>query len=1225
LAIVRQENVVISHLPRRASALLGVLSVVLGLASAVGAFAAQVTTTLPAVADTTLRQQQTNQNRGGDELVRLGWAQGSRALVRFDPAAIAAAVGTGQLVSAHLELWVDGTGESWGNAAQNVTAHRLTAEWTETGATWNCAIDSLPSDNKADCNPQWNGGAFLAAATATVPHTKETRGTVHFAVTADVAAFLAGTANRGWLLKKANEALSGRIDYVSREGAAAEHAPRLVLVVEAGGIDTTPPVLAITSPADGALVNTPQLQLTGTVTDNESLAEVTVNGVAATVVGNQFTAQVDLAEEANDLVVRAVDAAGNEGFAITAVFLDTQRPNLFLDAPASGQLTNQAVVRVAGLAEDGHGILRVEVNGAAIPVAEGKFDGDVALSEGLNQLTVQALDLAGNAQAVTVEVTRFSLPEVAITAPVDLSILAATTAEVRGTVTAGAAVSVNGVSAAVSGTSFTAVDVPLIEGGNIVTATATVPNGHVGIDTIHVVRDLTAPRVDIRYPEAGARVTAATITVSGLVNDIVPGTVNASEASVTVNGHPATVANRSFLVEGVPLVPGDNVLAAVARDESGNVAQATISVRFETGAPRIAIASGDLQEGTIGTQLPAPLVVTVFDAVGLPVAGRPVLFKIRGGTGTLDGGRREIAVVTAGDGRASVRFTLGSRAGTGNQAVEVSSVGFRGAVFRASAQPSIPSLIVVDAGDQQVGIAGQTLPRPLIAVVTDAGHNRLEGALVRFTVVLGQGRFENGLPEVLVATDSDGRAIVPFVLDAQEGIVNNVVEARIELLPEGPAAGFAATGRAAGDPARTAIKGVVLDNTNLPIEGVTLRVLDTPLTARTDDQGQFRIEGAPVGTVKLVVDGSTAERPGAWPDLEFVLTTVPGRDNTVGMPILLLPLDLQAGVFVDETRGGAITLPEIPGFSLEIPAGSVVFPGGSRSGLVSVTAVHSDKVPMVPNFGQQPRFIVTIQPAGARFDPPARLVLPNLEGLAPGEVTEMYSFDHDLGHFVSIGPATVSDDGMVIASDPGVGIVKAGWHCGGSPGGSGTPHNCKACEKCVNNSCVPKTLCSTDSKCAAGSACDGSGKCASGPALIPKICSQLNVTVGNRQSIPITSVGCAATACGAAKREDITQVTHSCDSIDLKGAQITETVSSDNGCGPVTVKTGPGCPVGAGNQVVAPCTDTHVLCGPPAAFPMGTCTQKHTQRIFVNGCMATERVITYTFTRTATSCTGSVN
>ena len=115
--------------------------------------------------------------------------------------------------------------------------------------------------------------------------------------------------------------------------------------------------------------------------------------------------------------------------------------------------------------------------------------------------------------------------------------------------------------------------------------------------------------------------------------------------------------------------------------------------------------------------------------------------------------------------------------------------------------------------------------------------------------------------------------------------------------------------------------------------------------------------------------------------------------------------------------------------------------------------VHSDRVPMTPNFGQQPRLIVTIQPAGARFDPPARLTLPNVEGLAPGEVTDLYSFDHDLGHFVSIGPGTVSEDGSLLVSNPGVGIVKAGWHCGGNPTGTGTAHDCPKCKKCNGSDC----------------------------------------------------------------------------------------------------------------------------------------------------------------------------
>ena len=230
----------------------------------------------------------------------------------------------------------------------------------------------------------------------------------------------------------------------------------------------------------------------------------------------------------------------------------------------------------------------------------------------------------------------------------------------------------------------------------------------------------------------------------------------------------------------------------------------------------------------------------------------------------------------------------------------------------------------------------------------------------------------------------------------------------------------------------------MLDNQDIPIRGVTLHIEGTSLTTLSDQQGQFTLQPAPVGHVLLLADGSTADRPGVWPTLEFDLTTVAGQDNTIGMPIYLLPLDIPNALFVDEVTGGVLTLPDLPGFSLTIAPGSATFPGGGKSGLVSVTLVHSDKIPMVPSFGQQPRFIVTIQPAGVLFDPVAPITIPNVEGLAPGEVTEMYSFDHDLGQFVSIGTGTVSDDGTTIESEPGVGILKGGWHCGGNPQSSGS-------------------------------------------------------------------------------------------------------------------------------------------------------------------------------------------
>ncbi len=176
--------------------------------------------------------------------------------------------------------------------------------------------------------------------------------------------------------------------------------------------------------------------------------------------------------------------------------------------------------------------------------------------------------------------------------------------------------------------------------------------------------------------------------------------------------------------------------------------------------------------------------------------------------------------------------------------------------------------------------------------------------------------------------------------------------------------------------------------------------------------------------VSLQAEASATRATGQSPSV-----AVAGRDNS---PVYLLPLSANQAC-VTATTGGTVTMPEAPGFALEIAPGSVTFPGGSQTGCVSVTSVHPDKVPMVPGFGQQPRFVVTVQPAGAVFNPPAKMTMPNVDGLKPREVTEMYSFDHDLNAFVAIGTATVTDDGLLVRSDPGVGVVKAGWSCAGIP------------------------------------------------------------------------------------------------------------------------------------------------------------------------------------------------
>jgi glucodextranase-like protein/Big-like domain-containing protein len=986
------------------------------------------------------------------------------------------------------------------------------------------------------------------------------------------------------------------------------------------------PVIAITSPAGGSYSKVASIQVVGTV--NSVVTAVTVGGQPAALAQGGFTATVTLAQGANGLVAVATDAAGNQASAAALVTLDTTPPAVTLTTPAPGAITNRPQVQVAGSATDDSGIALLTVAGQPVAVDNGQFATSVAVAEGANQIEVDAFDLAGNKQTATVAVTRFTVPTVTITSPGDLSYVNATTVTVSGTVNTAATVSVNGVAATTAGASFTVTGVPLIEGGNTLTATATDAAGHVGLASINVVRDLTPPHVAIYTPAAGATLADATVTVSGLVNDIVAGTVNAGNVTVSVNGLPATVANRSFLVAGVPLQPGDNVLTAVAVDASGNQAQASITVH--QAAPmsaRVAEVSGSGQSAVIRTLLSQPLVAVLLDAAGHPVPGKAVLFSVRGGDGTLDGGRRHLAVTSDANGQAQAHFTLGSRAGAGNQVVEAQAVGFGPpAVFLASALPGAPALIVVDSGDQQLGVAGQALPRPLVAVVVDAGSNRLPGIAASFRVVKGAGQFSNGQSTLSLATDSDGRLIATLTTDPNEGVAANVVEATIAALPASPVASFGASTWAAGDPSKTAVSGVVLDNSNLPVAGVTVRLRDTALTALTDVQGQFQISPAPVGTLKLIVDGSTAQRPGAWPDLEFDLTTVPGRNNTLRMPIYLLPLDLVNGIQVDETHGGTLTLPQLPGFALQIQPGSVTFPGGGRSGVVSVTVVHSDKVPMVPNFGQQPRLIVTIQPAGARFDPPARLSMPNVEGLAPGQVTDFYSFDHDLGHFVSIGPGTVSDDGLVVTSNVGVGIVKAGWHCCGFPQGTGTPNSCPLCTECFLDLCIPK-LCQ---KCGdlPGTVCDGSAHCVYPRQIIPEICSLISIKYDevSRNQCQGDPVHGGPGLCGEVLLVKYTKVViDGCPDVDLAGAISTEDIVSDHGCGsPERFRPDQGglLNVTTGNNLVG--YDDYSYCAPIAFMPRNDCTETYTQTQHIDGTICNKTVtIAFTLHRTTTGCSGT--
>jgi len=186
---------------------------------------------------------------------------------------------------------------------------------------------------------------------------------------------------------------------------------------------------------------------------------------------------------------------------------------------------------------------------------------------------------------------------VKITAPAPLTTVGRSPVTVQGAVSDPAArLTLNGAPVAPAADGRFSADVSLQQGHNTVVADAKNAAGQDVTDTISVSLDMTPPYVTVESPKDGDTVYTPQISVSGLVNDIVRGTVSEGQANVTVNGRAAAVSNRSYSAAAVPLSVGANTLVVVAADQEGNTGKISVSVTYRPpGAKRIELASGDRQ------------------------------------------------------------------------------------------------------------------------------------------------------------------------------------------------------------------------------------------------------------------------------------------------------------------------------------------------------------------------------------------------------------------------------------------------------------------------------------------------------------------------------------------------------------------------------------------------------------------------------------------------------
>ena len=245
------------------------------------------------------------------------------------------------------------------------------------------------------------------------------------------------------------------------------------------------------------------------------------------------------------------------------------------------------------------------------------------------------------------------------------------------------------------------------------------------------------------------------------------------------------------------------------------------------------------------------------------------------------------------------------------------------------------------------------------------------------------------------------------------------------------------------------------DGTDQPIVGATIRVDAFPAAnAVTEATGRFELHDMPAPVFFVHIDGTTATNapPGTmYPSVGKPFHSVPGQSTQLLMDRVpfhvYLPPDShgrhppalahrrhhrrlrrgrqgRAGRHVSRHRPHrlgprACYLSRRRGHRRR----------GQRGHAGCRLPVPPNRLPAPLSPNLTPRLVISVQALGAtRFDVPAPVTFPNLDGLAPGEKELFLYFNHAVGKWEVIGTGTVSMDGQTITSDPGVGILAPGWH-----------------------------------------------------------------------------------------------------------------------------------------------------------------------------------------------------
>ena len=242
------------------------------------------------------------------------------------------------------------------------------------------------------------------------------------------------------------------------------------------------------------------------------------------------------------------------------------------------------------------------------------------------------------------------------------------------------------------------------------------------------------------------------------------------------------------------------------------------------------------------------------------------------------------------------------------------------------------------------------------------------------------------------------------------------------------------------EPGTTALAGQTLRLNGLALPGVTLQIDNQ--TTTTDQTGRFLVQGLTAGHHVLLVDGTTASKPGRiYGIYEIGVDLVSGVTTPLKYTIWMTRLDMAHAVTIPSptTSETVISTSLLPGLELHLPPQTVI---RDRTGkivtTVSITPVPIDQPPFPLPAGVAVPIYFTIQPGAAYIDTQsefkgARLFYPNSHHAKPEAVFDFWNYDADQKGWYIYGEGQVSAGGNQIVPNPGVVIYEFTGAMVGSP------------------------------------------------------------------------------------------------------------------------------------------------------------------------------------------------